>query len=53
MRADTLSLSTPLHKEATVISLPTVEFLISAGANLSAQKDAGEMPFDCNTLFEI
>ena len=33
--------------------LPTVEFLISAGANLNAQNIAGEMPFDCTTLFEI
>ena len=47
------TLSTPLHEAATVNSLPTVEFLISAGANLTAQNVAGETPFDCTTLLEI
>jgi ankyrin repeat protein len=47
------TLSTPLHEAAVANSLDTVCCLLEAGADLSAQNFAGEVPFDCSTSIEI
>ena len=47
------TLSTPLHEAAAANSLDIVDCLLEAGADLSAQNIAGEVPFDCSTSVEV
>lgn len=47
------TLSTPLHEAAAANSLDIVNCLLEAGADVSAQNIAGEVPFDCSTSTEV
>lgn len=48
---DTLSI--PLHEAATANNLDVVEYLLDAGADMSAQNAAGELPFDCSSSPDV
>lgn len=47
------TLSTPLHEAAAANSLDIVGCLLEAGADVSVQNNAGEVPFDCSTSIEV
>lgn len=46
-------MSSPLHEAAIANSLDVVECLLDAGADVSVQNAAGEVPFDCTSSFDV
>lgn len=47
------TLSSPLHEAASSDILDVVEFLLEAGADISSQNVAGEVPFDCSSSSDV